>query len=103
MDNGRLIVLMGPVVNLILAYVCFWFVFMIGYVDMDLSSQKMPRSIGQVLEHSPAQQAGLKLGDRILSINGKTIAHWPQLQDLVTNSTGNQLILTIERARARNL
>src|SRR5580698_6867796 len=56
-----LIILMGPVVNLILAYVCFWFVFMIGYVDMDLSSQKLAPVVGQVLEHSPADLAGLKL------------------------------------------
>src|SRR5476651_2305662 len=75
-----LIILMGPVVNLILAYVCFWFVFMIGYVDMDLSSARVAPIVGQVLEHSPAQVAGLKLGDRIESINGLAIAHWTQLQ-----------------------
>jgi len=92
-----LIILMGPVVNLILAYLCFWVVFMIGYVDMDLSSQKVAPIIGQVLEHSPAQQAGLKLGDKILSINGQAILHWPQLQEIITQSTGDRLTLTIER------
>ena len=30
-----LIILMGPMVNLILAYACFWVVFMVGYVDME--------------------------------------------------------------------
>jgi regulator of sigma E protease len=92
-----LIILMGPVVNLILAYVCFWFVFMIGYVDMDLSTKNIAPSIGKVLDGSPAQQAGLKLGDRILGINGKPIEHWQQLQDLVSNSTTNRLILRIQR------
>ena len=94
-----LIILMGPVVNLILAYACFWLVFMIGYVDMDLSSQNVAPVVGQVLPHSPAEQAGLKSGDRILSINGQSIAHWSQLQDLVSNSTGGQLILTLERSK----
>jgi len=93
-----LIILMGPVVNLILAYVCFWVVFMIGYVDMDLSSQRVAPIVGQVLDHSPAQQAGLKLGDKILSINGHPIGHWLELQDLITGSTGNTLALTVERA-----
>jgi len=93
-----LIILMGPVVNLILAYICFWSVFMIGYVDMDLSSQKVAPIVGQILEHSPAQQAGLKLGDKILSINSHPINHWTELQDLITGSTGNSLNLTIERA-----
>lgn len=92
-----LIILMGPVVNLVLAYLCFWVVFMIGYVDMDLSSQKVVPVIGQVLEHSPAQEAGIKLGDRILSVNGQAIGHWPQLQEMITGSKGNRLDLVIER------
>lgn len=92
-----LIIIMGPVINLILAYVCFWFVFMIGYVDMDASNQKVSPIVGQVLEHSPADQAGLKGGDRILSINNHSIAHWSQLQDLVSNSTGKSLVLGLER------
>ena len=94
-----LIILMGPVVNLILAYVCFWFVFMIGYVDMDLSQQKMAPTIDQILDHSPAQLAGLQTGDRILSIDGKTIDHWSQLQDMVTDFNRRPaLILNIQRA-----
>ena len=92
-----LIVLMGPVVNILLAYVCFWFVFMIGYPDMELSSQKIAPLIGQVLPHSPAQEAGLKLGDLVLSVNKQPIKHWTELQELVSNSTGNRLLLDIER------
>ncbi len=96
-SQRALIILMGPVVNLILAYVCFWFVFMLGYVDMDLSSAKADPVIGQVLEHSPAQEAGLKLGDRVLSINDRAIAHWSQLQDSITNSTGKILTFAVKR------
>ncbi len=92
-----LIVLMGPVVNLILAYMCFWFVFMIGYVDIDLSVKNVAPLIGKVLEGSVAQQAGLRLGDRILGVNGHPIEHWQQLQDLVSNSTVHRLILSVQR------
>lgn len=94
-----LIVLMGPVVNIVLAYACFWLMFMTGYVDMDLSNQKLAPVVGQVVLHSPAEQAGLKTGDRILSVNGHAIAHWTQLLDLVSNSTGNHLSLMVERAK----
>lgn len=94
-----LIILMGPVVNLIFAYLCFWVVFMVGFPDMDLSSVQIVSIVGQVLPNSPAQKAGLQLGDRVLSVNGHAIAHWAQLQDLVSNSTGDQLVLTIERAK----
>ncbi|MDE1921384.1 MAG: site-2 protease family protein [Candidatus Omnitrophica bacterium] len=94
-----LIVLMGPVVNLVFAYLCFWCVFKIGYVDMDLSTQKIAPVIGQVLAQSPARQAGLKVGDRILKVNGKPIEHWSQLQDITTAFTGRQLALTVERGK----
>ena len=92
-----LIILMGPVVNLILAYACFWIVFMVGYVDLDLSTKNMAPLIGKMLEGSAAQQAGLKLGDRVLSVNGKSIEHWQQLQEMVSNSTAHRLILGIQR------
>jgi len=93
-----LIVFMGPVVNLILAYMCFWVVFMIGFVDMDLSQKNVAPVIGQVLVHSPAESAGLRSGDKILSIDGKNISHWPELQDLVTASTKGALIFSIQRS-----
>jgi regulator of sigma E protease len=93
-----LIILMGPVVNLILAYVCFWFVFMIGFPDMDLSSQRIAPFVGQVLPHSPAEKAGLSSGDKILSVNGQAITRWAQLPDLVSKSTGKSLVLTVQRA-----
>jgi regulator of sigma E protease len=92
-----LIILMGPVVNLVLAYICFWFVFKIGYVDMDASNQNVIPVIGQILEHSPAQQAGLKVDDRVLSINGRPIVHWSDLQDSISNSTGKSLSFIVQR------
>jgi len=92
-----LIILMGPVVNLVLAYLCFWLVFMIGYVDMDQSSAKMPPVIGQVLEHSAAQDAGLKFGDRILKVNDRKIIYWSELQDAITSSSGDHLNLMVDR------
>jgi len=94
-----LIIFMGPMVNLLLAYVCFWFVFMLGYVDLDLSSQKAAPVVGEVLVHSPADQSGLKTGDTIISINNRPIAHWSQLQDMISTSTQNQLLLTYERTK----
>ena len=83
-----LIVVMGPVTNFILAYVCFWLVFVIGFVDMDLSAQKVGTTIGQVLPASAAEKAGLMSGDLITAINGKKLGHWPDLVDEVTGSSG---------------
>ena len=92
-----LIVLMGPVVNVVLAFVCFWLVFMIGFVDMEASAQRVSPFVGQVIENSPAQKAGLKTGDKILTIDGVMINHWPDLQDYVSTSTTPELAVVLER------
>jgi membrane-associated protease RseP (regulator of RpoE activity) len=54
------------------------------------------------LEHwsgqtTPAQLAGLKAGDTIVSINGKTFASPTAMTDTVKDSTGKQITLGVER------
>ena len=95
--NKFLIVLMGPVVNFVLAYFCFWCVFMLGKVDLDATAKKVPAVVGQVLANSPSQKAGLMPKDQILTINGKTINHWPDLQDYVSQSQTPNLNFLIQR------
>ena len=92
-----LVVVIGPVVNLALAYGCFWLVFLIGFVDMDASAKKIEPRIGQVLSGSAAEKAGLMTGDKVLAIDGITIAHWPDLQEYIVKSKTAQLAMTLER------
>ncbi|HLD87710.1 MAG TPA: M50 family metallopeptidase [Candidatus Omnitrophota bacterium] len=99
--HRALIVVMGPVVNLVLAYACFWAVFMIGHVDLDASAKKVPALVGQVLEGSAAQKAGIIPGDKILNVSGKAVLHWPDLQEAVTTSQAAQLSIVLERQGQR--
>lgn len=92
-----LIVLMGPVVNLVFAFFCFWLVFLIGFADLDLTAKRVPPMIGEVVKNAPAEKGGLQKGDKIISIDGKPIAHWPDLQDYVTTSSTPALTFVIER------
>ncbi len=95
--NRFLIVLMGPVVNLLLAYFCFWCVFMLGKVDLEATSKKVPAVIGQIMASSPAQKADLLVGDEVKTINGQAIYHWPDLQEKVSQSTSSNLKVEIVR------
>ena len=47
---------------------------------------------------SPAQSAGLKSGDRIISLNGKTVKNWSQDVQVIRSSAGKPLTFQIERA-----
>ena len=64
----------------------------IGVVpDMD------PPVVGVPSDAIAAVRAGLKTGDRILSVDGVTMHTWHQFHHLVTSSTGKELKLAVRR------
>jgi len=80
-----LIVAAGPVFNFILAVVIFTAIFMmVGRYDLDAV-------IGDVSENSPAAEAGLAPGDRIVSIDGRRLESFNPIYDIVLLSGGGAL------------
>jgi regulator of sigma E protease len=61
----------------------------------------LPAEVGRLKPGFPAEQAGLKVNDRILSVDGKTVYHWNQFSSLVRDSKGRKLSLVIERDGTR--
>jgi regulator of sigma E protease len=53
--------------------------------------------VGEVVDGSPADKAGLKKGDRITGIGGAPVKTWQDMTELIHNSPGRPLQLTIER------
>ena len=68
-----LIVFMGPIVNLIFAYICFVFVYVAGF-------PALAPTVGKVMAGFPAMIADLREGDKIIRIDGKTITNWEDMQ-----------------------
>ncbi len=58
---------------------------------------RLPPVIGRVLPGSAAEQGGLRDGDRVLSIDGKTIVEWAELAAMARVAGGRRLDLRIER------
>lgn len=46
---------------------------------------------------SPALTDGLKSGDRVVSIDGKSISQWTQVQQAIDNSNGQPLDIVVDR------
>lgn len=100
--HRALIVLMGPVVNYCLAYICFVLVFMIGAIDLDATQKNVPAIIGKVVAGSPAQKSGLSPGDRIQAADGKVFANWSEMQDYIASAGEKPVIVTYLRAGQSN-
>jgi regulator of sigma E protease len=62
---------------------------------------KVPPIVGTVVEGMPAQSAGIKTGDIILSMNEEPIDDWFKLVQKVQNSPGESLRLTVLRGKKR--
>ncbi|MBI4417710.1 MAG: RIP metalloprotease RseP [Ignavibacteriales bacterium] len=93
----RMIVLSGGVVmNLLLAIVIFW-----GIIYTSGKTVWPTTTIGFVTEKSAAEKAGLKRGDRILSINDAEVRYWDEIENSIyVDEMGRDLTIRIEREGA---
>jgi regulator of sigma E protease len=85
------IVAAGPIANFILAIVIFSGIFMI------FGMQTLSPKVDQVQPGSPAAAAGFKPGDIVLSIDGKKIDSFADMQSIVSDSAGDRLNIAVER------
>jgi regulator of sigma E protease len=85
------IVVAGPLANFLLAIVIFAGLFMI------FGKQSTTPRVDAVQAESAAAAAGFKPGDVVLSINGKKIDSFADMQRIVSTSAGEKLAIVVER------
>lgn len=85
-----LIIGAGPFFNFFLAAVLFSSINLFGI-------PYYPSKIGEVSPGLPAEQAGLKKGDVVFSINGEEVKKWDDLSKIIRNSKGEDLLLKVKR------
>ncbi len=85
-----LIVLAGPLMNLVLPFVVF--------TALKVAGDPQPRSeIGTVHAGSAAEAAGLRPEDRIVSVEGTPTRTWPDVAEAIEASTDATLDLVVDR------
>jgi regulator of sigma E protease len=87
-----LVVLAGPAANFLLAIVLFAALFAI------VGEPHTPNVVQMVTPDSPAQQAGLKPGDRIDSVAGQDVSTFEDLQRVVVLRPGEPVVIEVNRA-----
>lgn len=86
-----LIVAAGPVFNLLLAVLIFFVVFQVSGM-----TQLQP-VVGEVREGTPAERAGLQVKDVVAAIDGRSVATWEEMSEIIRESDGRTLGFTVTR------
>lgn len=85
----------GPIFNLILAMILIFI--MAVFIGLPSSLKSPAPIIEQASPGSPAFEAGLKPGDRIVTIDGEAVKVWQDISKLIAKSEGRTVTITIER------
>lgn len=89
------VLIMGPTMNIILAFVVMAVVL---YQGADLPAyEEQPPIVGYVMEASPAEQSGIRVGDLILRIGGRPVETWEELFVTVMPRAERELEVVLRR------
>jgi regulator of sigma E protease len=80
------IVLAGPAMNFLLAIVIF--AGLAGYTGVETITTRV---VGDVIEDTPAWQAGFREGDEITSVSGRSVGSWDEILDVLADRLGARL------------
>lgn len=86
-----LVVAAGPAFNFLLTIAVFtYFIFTVGIASTE-------PVVGEVLKTSAADEAGIKAGDRVISINGKAMQRFNDIPAYIITNTGTEVSILLER------
>ncbi len=86
-----LIVFAGPAFNFVLAIIIFFCFFQFSGLRM------LNAEVGELQAGMPAQEAGLRRGDRVVSVNGEKVGQWEDMTRLIMDKGSRPLVLGILR------
>jgi regulator of sigma E protease len=92
------VLIMGPVMNLALAVVLLAIVLAQG-ADVPAFLDQLP-VVGGVEKGSPAERAGFKPGDRVLTVSGREVRNWEEFDVAIGTRPGRAVPVSVVRDNA---
>jgi regulator of sigma E protease len=98
--SQALVIAAGPLSNVVIGFLIFSLAFMIGVPALagDGPVRDVHLVVGEVLAGSPAEKAGIKVGDRILSFNTPEA-----ITDAVAHTSGSMSVLIYQDRQEKEL
>ena len=88
----------GPFMNLLFSIVVLSAIWFNGYTVYSPENRIILASdFSEDFNNLPADNAGLKTGDRIIEISGKTVSNYQDIREKIASSPDTELVLKIER------
>lgn len=95
----------GVAMNFVLAALLLSIGFKLGLPQVLEGDEKNIKEVKiqliQIAKNSPADRAGLKIGDEIIALNGKQIKDIEEFQKLIKKKAGKEIILQIKHLNER--
>lgn len=85
-----LVVFAGPFMNMVLGFCLFCVIFLVGF-------PAPAATVGEIRPDSPADVAGLKVGDRVVAIDDKPLRFWHEFAVHIADNPEVPMVLTVER------
>ncbi|MDR2124440.1 MAG: RIP metalloprotease [Desulfovibrio sp.] len=86
-----LVIAAGPLFNLVLAWLICWGLL---YVN---GRNFIPPVVGGILDGGAAASSPLRVGDRILSLDGTAVHRWQDIAPLVRQAGGREIVVAAQR------
>jgi regulator of sigma E protease len=90
-----LVIVAGPLSNLFVAWLVFFFLYLIGQPE-----RINEPLIGKVVPGDPAAEAGMQEGDRVIAVNGERLTTWTDLASRINAHPGDEVTLEVQRGTA---
>lgn len=87
------IIVAGPIFNYILAFLIFSFIFMLG-------SPTLTTEVGGFLSGYPAETSGLRVGDKVIAVDGKAVKYWEDMTEIIHRHDEGPVRLSLKRDNA---
>ncbi len=97
------VVIAGVVMNLILAWIIFYTVIIYQNFRIIYPTPEPASFVGYLQKDFPAAKEGIKIGDRVLKVNGKEVKKFEDARNFIKEGKGQPVLLTLSDLDGNNV